>query len=140
MAELKTKPTEQSVEDFFKTIENQEKQKDCEALATLMQKITRSEPKMWGASIIGFGQHHYVYESGREGDWFLAGFSPRKQNITIYVMGGFAEETGLLKQLGRHKTGKSCIYIKNLSDINLDILKMLIQRSVENVKSTSRQL
>jgi len=94
---------------------------------------------MWGPSIIGFGSYHYCYDSGREGDWFLTGFSPRKQNLSVYIMSGFAKYDSLMKKLGKHKTGKSCLYINKLEDIDLDVLKELIKRSAEHVAKTSKQ-
>ncbi len=93
---------------------------------------------MWGSSIVGFGNYHYKYESGREGDWFLTGFSPRKQNLTLYIMPGFAQYDELMKKLGKHKTGKSCLYIKSLEDINLPTLKQLIQQSVKHMTKTKK--
>jgi hypothetical protein len=101
-----------------------------------MKQVTKSEPKMWGSSIVGFGTYHYKYESGREGDWFITGFSPRKQNLTLYIMGGFARYDELMKQLGKHKTGKSCLYIKYLADVDLPTLKKLIQESVSHMRKT----
>ncbi len=130
MAELKTKITEQSVEDFLNAITDEQTRQDCFAIAKLMQKATKAKPKMWGPSIVGFGSYHYKYESGRESDWFLTGFSPRKQNLTLYIMAGFARYDELMRKLGKHKTGKSCLYIKRLEDIDLKVLKELIEQSV----------
>lgn len=131
MAELKTKPTDQSVRDFLNQIPDEERRENCFALAKLMQEITGSKPKMWGPSIVGFGSYHYKYASGREGDWMLTGFSPRKKDLTLYIMMGFDKHPELMKQLGKHSVGKSCLYIKRLSDIHLPTLKKLIKASVK---------
>jgi hypothetical protein len=136
MAELKTKQNEQSVEKFLKGIADKQMREDCFTILEIMKQVTKSEPKMWGSSIVGFGTYHYKYESGREGDWFLTGFSPRKQNLTLYIMGGFARYDELMKQLGKHKTGKSCLYIKYLADVDLPTLKKLIQESVSHMRKT----
>ena len=133
MAELKTKVTKASVEKFIEGIKDEKKRQDCYELLKIMKKATKSKPKMWGTSIIGFGDHHYVYESGREGDWFLAGFSPRAQNLTLYMMGGFDSE--VLKKLGKYKTGKGCLYINKLEDVNLKVLDELIAKSVKKTKT-----
>jgi hypothetical protein len=130
MAELKTKATDASVADYLNSIENNQVRQDCWAIAELMQAATKAEPKMWGSSIVGFGTYHYVYASGREGDWMLIGLSPRKQNITLYLMGGFEQQEKLLALLGKYTRGKGCLYIKRLSDIHLPTLKKLIQESV----------
>lgn len=134
MAELKTKKNDASVEDFLAGITPEKKRKDALAICELMRKVTKSEPKMWGTSIVGFGSYHYKYESGREGDWFLTGFSPRKQNLTLYIMPGFAKYDALLSKLGKHKTGKSCLYINSLDDIDLPTLRELVQQSVTAMK------
>ena len=133
MAELKTKVTKASVEKFIEGIKDEKKRQDCYELLKIMKKATKSKPKMWGTSIIGFGDHHYVYESGREGDWFLAGFSPRAQNLTLYMMGGFDSE--VLKKLGKYKTGKGCLYINKLEDVNLKVLDELIAKSVKKTNT-----
>jgi hypothetical protein len=133
VAELKTKPTEQSVTDFLNKIPDAERREDCFTVAKLMEEITGSKPKMWGPSIVGFGSFHYKYASGREGDWLVIGFSPRKQDLTLYIMMGFEKHGALMKQLGKHKTGKSCLYIKKLSDIHLPILKKLIKASQKDL-------
>jgi len=130
MAEPKTKPTTQSVAKFIETIKDAEKRQDCFALVEIMKQASRSEPKMWGSSIVGFGSYHYQYAGGREADWPLIGFSPRKQNLTLYIMPGFEQQQELLNQLGKHSTGKSCLYIKRLSDIDLPTLKKLVQEAV----------
>jgi hypothetical protein len=133
VAELKTKPTDESVEKFLNAISDAEKRQDCFTIAKIMQEITGSKPKMWGASIVGFGTYHYKYASGREGDWMLTGFAPRKQDLTLYVMEGFEKHGDLRKQLGKHRVGRSCLYIKRLSDIHLPTLKKLIQASVKHM-------
>lgn len=131
MAELKTKQTEDSVEDFLNSVEDEQKRKDCFVVQQLMEKITGEPARMWGTSIIGFGSYHYKYASGREGDWMLTAFSPRKQNLTLYIMSGFSKYDELLAKLGKHKIGKSCLYVKRLSDINMDVLEELIKASVD---------
>lgn len=133
MAELKTKPTDDNVEAFLAAIDNDARRQDCVTVMALMKEITGAEPKMWGPSIVGFGTYHYKYASGREGDWFLTGFSPRKQNLTLYIMAGFVNYEEWLGKLGKHTTGKSCLYIKKLVDIDLTVLRQLIQLSVEHV-------
>lgn len=134
MAELKTKKTEESVEKFLDEIQDEKRREDCYTVLKLMKKVTKAEPKMWGANIVGFGTYQYKYESGRELDWFIAGFSPRKQNLTLYIMSGFPRHAELLAKLGKHKTGKSCLYINKLEDINQGVLKELIEKSVEFAK------
>jgi hypothetical protein len=131
MAELKTKATEQSVEDFLDKIPDEQVRDDCRALVKLMKKATGFAPKMWGPAIVGFGKYHYKYESGHEGDMCLAGFSPRKQNITLYVMPYSLEKNDLLSKLGKHKTGKGCLYIKKLADVDEKVLGKLVTESVE---------
>ena len=133
MAELKTKMNDASVEAFLNGIEDEKKREDSFAILELMKKITGAEPKMWGASIIGFGNYRYKYQSGREGDWFVTGFSPRKQNLTLYIMTAFSRCGELLAKLGKHKTGKSCLYINKIEDVDIDVLTELIEISVENV-------
>jgi uncharacterized protein DUF1801 len=135
MKENKTKENDASVKDFINQIENPVKRKDCFEILDLMKSITGEEPKMWGTSIIGFGNYHYKYASGREGDFMTVGFSPRKQNITIYIIAGFKKFEELMSKLGKYKTGKSCLHIKKLEDINLDILTTLIRESVSFIKN-----
>jgi hypothetical protein len=130
MAELKTKVNDESVDTFLKTITDAQKQQDCFKILEMMQEITQEKPKMWGSSMIGFGNYHYKYETGREGDWFLMGFSPRKQNITLYLSTGLEKHQNLLKDLGKHKIGKSCLYINKFADINQEILEKLIKNSL----------
>jgi hypothetical protein len=136
MAELKTKVTKASIEKFIGGIKDEKKREDCYQLLKIMKKATKAEPKMWGTSIIGFGNYHYVYESGREGDWFVTGFSPRVQNLTLYMMGGFDSET--LKKLGKYKTGKGCLYINKLEDVDLNVLNELITKSLKKSKANAR--
>ncbi|HVS81629.1 MAG TPA: DUF1801 domain-containing protein [Pyrinomonadaceae bacterium] len=134
MAEPKTQPTDQSVEIFINKIPDPQARQDCFAIAKLMKEATRSEPRMWGSGIVGFGTQHYKYASGREGDWPLIGFSPRKQNLTLYIMSGFDSHTELLKKLGKHSVAGSCLYIKRLADIDLPTLQKLIRESVKQRK------
>jgi hypothetical protein len=138
MAELKTKLTDASVTEYLNAIENDQVRQDCWVILEIMQDATKAKPMMWGDSIVGFGTYHYVYASGREGDWPLIGFSPRKQNITIYIMAGFEEYEELLARLGKHTRAKSRLYIKRLSDIHLPTLKMLIQASVDHMIATHK--
>ena len=139
MAELKTKPNKLSVEKFLNSIKDEQKRKDSFQVLEMMKKITKEEPIMWGTSIVGFGKYHYKYASGREGDWFLTGFSPRKQNLTLYIMSGFKRYNELMKKLGKHKTGSSCLYINKLDDIDLKVLKVLISESVKYMKNKKWQ-
>ena len=136
MADLKTVPTKVNVNTFLDGIKDERKRADCYQILELMKRATRSEPKMWGTSIVGFGDLHYKYESGREGDWFIAGFSPRKQNLTLYMMGGFQQFPDLMERLGKHSTGKGCLYINKLEDVDTKVLKDLITRSVKAAKSS----
>lgn len=129
-AEQKTKLTEQPVEDFLNNIPDKTVKADCMAIVKLMEDITGYPPKMWGSGIIGFGTYHYRYESGHEGDSCLTGFSPRKNYISIYAMPGSSQHTDLLEQLGKYKAGKECLYIKKLEDVDLNVLKKLIEQSV----------
>lgn len=133
MAELKTQVTKASVEKFLGGIKDEKKRQDCYQLLKIMKKATKAEPKMWGTSIIGFGDYHYVYESGREGDWFITGFSPRVQNLTLYMMGGFDGDA--LKRLGKYKMGKGCLYINKLEDVDIKVLNELITKSVKKSKA-----
>lgn len=131
MAENKTKPTKDSVIEFINQVDNEQKKQDALVLLDLMKSITQEEPVLWGPSLIGFGNYHYKYESGREGDFFIVGFSPRKTALTIYIMPGFERYDELMQQLGKFKTGKSCLYIKKLVDIDMKVLTELIQGSVD---------
>ena len=129
MAEMKTKQTEASVEDFLNRIEDNQKREDCFEIVKMMKQVTKKEPKMWGPGIIGFGSYHYKYESGREGDSPQIGFSPRKQNITLYILSGADHENPLLQKLGKHSTSKVCLYIKRLADVDKKVLLELIKES-----------
>jgi hypothetical protein len=131
MAELKTKKTELSVEAFIKKIPDVQKQKDAFAVIGLMEKATKAKGKMWGSAIIGFGDQHLKYESGRELDWFVMGFSPRKQNLALYIFGAVEKQQALLKKLGKHKTGKGCLYINKLEDVDIAILKEIINKGAK---------
>jgi hypothetical protein len=128
MAENKTKPTIVSPTAFIKQVDER-RRKDCQELVALMRDITGHPPKMWGASIVGFGQYHYKYASGREGDSLLTGFSPRKQDLVLYLGPGI-ENKGVMAKLGKHKTGKGCLYLKKLDDIDRGVLRTLIEQSV----------
>ena len=130
MAELKTKLTNASVDKFLKGVKDEQTRADCYQIIEMMNKATKAEPKMWGTSIIGFGSIHLKYESGRELDWFPIGFSPRKQNITLYLMGGL-EQAELLGKLGKYSTGKGCLYIKKLADVDVKVLNKLITTSAK---------
>jgi len=134
MTELKTKPTKKSVEQFLKKVENPTKREDSFKILELMREVTKEEPIMWGDSIVGFGNYHYQYASDREGNWPLVGFSPRKQNSTLYIMSGFGRYKEILKNLGKFKTGKSCLYINKLKDVNMQSLKELVFESVKHMK------
>jgi hypothetical protein len=134
MAELKTKRTSASVDDFIGGIENESTRKDCYALLALMKKATKAAPRMWGPSIVGFGDYHYKYESGREADWFQVGFSPRKQNLALYLMTGLGRHDALLRKLGKYTTGKSCLYVKRLADIDPDVLGETIAASLAELR------
>ena len=134
MAEPKTKPTNVSIESFLNAVEDESKRNDSFEILKLMKEVTGEEPKMWGPSIVGFGMYHYKYPSGTEGDWMLTGFSPRKQALTVYIMAGFSMYDELLSKLGKYKIGKSCLYIKRLSDVDEAVLRELVKSSIEAVK------
>ncbi|MBN2472691.1 MAG: DUF1801 domain-containing protein [Anaerolineae bacterium] len=136
MAQNKTTPGQGSVTAFLQTVEEQ-RRADCETLVALMQEVTGEPPVMWGDSMVGFGSYHYKYASGREGDWFVVGFSPRKQNLTLYIMAGFEEYEALLARLGKHTTGKSCLYVKRLADVDMDALRELVRQSVAHMRASS---
>ena len=135
MAELKTRPTNESVKDFLNRIPEADRREDCFALAKMMEEITGEKPKMWGPSIVGFGGYHYKYASGREGDWPMAAFSPRKKDLTVYLMMGFEKRAELMEKLGKHSHAKSCLYIRRLSDVHVPTLKKLIKASVKDLKA-----
>ena len=138
MADNKTTPNDQNVEQFLNAIADERMRDDSFMILELMKQVTGMEPRMWGSSIVGFGSYHYKYDSGREGDAILAGFSPRKHNLTIYNMGGVEQDDDLLKKLGKHTSGKGCLYIKRLDDIDLPTLKSLIEASLEHVKEKAK--
>ena len=135
MAEQKTKPTNVSVAQFLKSVADEKRREDSYKVLELMKKITKEKPKMWGPSMVGFGNYHYKYASGHEGDCFVTGFSPRKQALTLYIMAGFKKYPELMKKLGKFKTGSSCLYIKKLEDVDLKVLKELITMSVKTIKA-----
>ena len=137
MAELKTKLSDASVEVFLDGIADEAKRRDSYAILAMMQEVTGVEGKMWGDSIVGFGSYHYKYASGREADWPLVGFSPRKQNLTLYIMSGFEQFDELLQRLGKHSTGKACLYVKRLADVDPAVLRELVKLSVEHMVSTN---
>jgi len=138
MAEPKTKLNDASVTDFLNAIKDEQIRQDCSVVVEIMQAATKAKPKMWGSSIVGFGSYHFAYASGREADWMLTGFSPRKHNITLYIMDGLEHYDELLANLGKHSRGKSCLYIRRLSDVHMPTLKKLIQASVkQRIKTNS---
>jgi hypothetical protein len=133
-AEAKTRPTALSVTEFLNRIPDEERRRDCRTLRTLLREVTGSQAKMWGPSIVGFGNYHYVYASGREGDCFLAGFSPRKKDLTIYITAGIERYPALTAKLGRYRNAVSCLYVKRLSEIDLGVLRKLLAASVRDVR------
>ena len=135
MTELKTRPTDQSVKAFIDSVDNETRRDDCRQLLKIMHEITGEAPIMWNSGIVGFGTYHYVYPTGNEGDWMITGFSPRKQSLTIYIMSGFDRYEDLMSKLGNHKNGVSCLYIKRLSDIYIEVLKEVITSSVKYIKA-----
>jgi hypothetical protein len=137
VAELKTKMTRASVSKFVNAIKDEQMRRDCKTLLALMKRISRVKPRMWGVSIIGFGSYHYRYDSGREGDWFRIGFSPRKNVVSIYVTTGFRNMEDVLKRLGRHKRGASCLYIKKLDEVDRSQLTKIL--SIGYQKHTHEQ-
>ncbi|MBC8754552.1 DUF1801 domain-containing protein [Kordia sp. YSTF-M3] len=134
MSTPKMQENDQDVIKFIKEVASETQQTDCFTLLELMEKSTGIQPKMWGTNLIGFGKYEYTYKSGRSGTWFLTGFSPRKQNLSIYIMNGLPEETEKLEKLGKHKIGKGCLYVKQLKDIHIDVLKELITNGIERIK------
>ncbi len=135
MAELKTKVNNTNVLSFIGSLGNETRKADSLTMLSIMRKITGKKPKMWGTNMIGFGEYHYKYESGHEGDWFVTGFSPRKQNLVIYIMPGFSGYTKLMNDLGKHKTGKSCLYINNIVNIKIKVLEKIIKQSIKDMQS-----
>ena len=136
--ELKTKVNDASVEGFLFSVTDEQKRQDCFEILRLMEQVTNEQPKMWGSSIVGFGSYHYKGASGREGDWLLTGFSPRKENLTLYIMGGFDLHQDLLKKLGKHRTSVGCLYVKKLGDVDKEVLKELVAESVKTMKKLSK--
>ena len=136
--ELKTKVNAASVEGFLNSVTDEQKREDCFEILKLMKQVTKETPKMWGSSIVGFGSYHYKGASGREGDWLLTGFSPRKQNLTLYITGGFDLYKDLLRKLGKYKTSVGCLYIKKLDDVDKKVLKELVAESVKTAKKLSK--
>ena len=134
MAENKTQPTNASVTEFVKSIDDPRRRADVRKVAGMMRRATGKRPKMWGSSIVGYGTYHYKYASGREGDFMLTGYSPRKQALTVYVLAGFSRFAPLMKRLGKYKTGKSCLYIKRLEDVDESVLEQLIGESVSYMR------
>ena len=134
MAANKTVKTNASVTDFVKSIENPQMRADARKVASMMRRATGKRAKMWGSSIVGYGTYHYKYDSGREGDFMVTGYSPRKQALTVYIMPGFSKFGPLMKKLGKYKTGKSCRYIKRLSDVDEQVLEKLIEGSVKEMR------
>lgn len=134
MAELKTKRTNASVTAFLKRVTDDTRRQDCLTVLRIMKRATRAQPRMWGSSIVGFGTYHYQYGSGRQAEWFLTGFAPRKQDLTLYIMAGPARYKPLLAKLGKYKTGRACLYIKRLTDVNLTVLQRLVSASVRRMK------
>ncbi len=137
MTELKTKVNDADVVAFLNGVADERKRQDCFAVLELMRRVTGEEPKMWGASIVGFGAYHYVYATGNSGDWLLTGFAPRAQNITLYIIAGFDQYPDLMARLGKYKTGKSCLYVKRLADVDLTVLEELVAMSVEHMRQTN---
>ena len=131
MAELKTKETTESVSAFLRKIADEGRQADCLAVVDIMRAVTKEEPKMWGSSIVGFGLYRQQYAGGRDAEWMITGFSPRKGDLTLYLMGGFDKFPDLMKNLGKYKTGKGCLYIKKLTDVDVKILRKLVTASVK---------
>ena len=133
MSKLKTKPTQASVIDFLASIKDESRRKDCQALVKLMKKVTGKSPRMWGTAMVGFGEYHYKYATGREGDWFLTGFSPRAGALSVHIMPGLHRYGDLLKKLGKFKSGKSCLNIKRLEDVDVNVLELLVARSLKDM-------
>jgi len=138
MSEPKTTKNDRDVAEFLAELDDTQKQQDCQAIAALMQEATGEPPAMWGDSLVGFGAYHYKYASGYEGDWPLVAFSPRKQNLTLYIMSGFEQYEPQLAKLGKYKTGKGCLYIKRLADVDLSTLRELVKLSVDHIRETNK--
>lgn len=135
MAKMKTTPTQASVDAYLDSVEDAQKRADCRAVAAMMAEVTGAPARMWGPSIVGFGSYHYRYASGREGDFMETGFAARKRAITLYVMAGFSEYGDLLAKLGKHDTGKSCLYVKRLADVDQAVLWEMVERSVAWIRA-----
>jgi Domain of unknown function (DU1801) len=136
MAEQKTKPTGKNVNAFLDGIADQSRRTECYAMVDMMKRVTGTEPKIWGTGLVGFGNYHYKYASGHEGDCFITGFASRKSALTLYITAGLERFPKLLEKLGKHKAGKGCLYIKNLDDVNLSVLEDLLKKSVDHTKAT----
>ncbi|MBT8078345.1 MAG: DUF1801 domain-containing protein [Gammaproteobacteria bacterium] len=134
MAEVKTTKNNQSVTAFLKSIANKTRRSDAQAVHKMMREVTGKRAKMWGSSIVGYGSYDYEYESGRSGSFMLCGFSPRKQNLVVYIMPGFRPYAALMKKLGKYKTGKSCLYINKLQDVDQEVLRTLVERSIRDMR------
>ena len=137
MAEIKTKETKASVSAFLEKIVDPQRREDAAAVADMMRKLTKQEPKMWGTGIVGFGTYRYKYASGREGDWFPLGFSPRKNALTLYISGGWHKHPDLMEKLGKYTTGQSCLYIKKLADVDQSVLKQLMSKALKDAPPTA---
>ena len=134
MAELKTKRNRKSAKKFLDGVKDAGRREDARKVMAMMEEVTRAKPEMWGDNIVGFGTYRYEYESGRSGEWFLTGFAPRKANLTLYIMSGFSRYQELLGKLGKHKAGRSCLYINHLDDVDMSVLRRLVKESVAHVR------
>ncbi len=134
MAELKTKASDASVSAFLQSVDGEQKRRDARDILALMKEVTGKRPRMWGTSIVGFGSYHYKYQSGREGDWLVTGFSPRKQNLAVYIMLELSHYSSLMNKLGKYKAGKSCLYLRRLGDVDHKVFRQLVSRSVADMK------
>jgi len=132
----KTQPTKVTVSAFLKAVEPEQRRADAKTLHALLRRVTGEKARMWGTSIVGYGEYHYKYDSGREGDHMIVGFAPRKANMVLYIMPGFSAHAGLMKKLGKHKTGRSCLYVNKLTDIDMDVLEKLVVKSVAHMRKT----
>jgi hypothetical protein len=138
MAELKTKPTDKNVAAFLEGITDTSRRADCYTVLEMMKRVTGAEPRIWGTGVVGFGDYHYKYGSGREGDWFVAGFASRKSALTLYITAGVERFPRVLEKLGKHKAAKGCISIKKLDDVNLSVLEDLLKKSVDQIKAAHK--
>src|SRR5688500_13623158 len=134
MGQIKTKPTDQSVDDYIAAIEDERSQRDCKTLLKLMKRVTGEKPKLWMNNTVGFGTFHYKSKSGQEGDWYVTGFAPRKANLTLHLMAGFDQFHDLMWNLGKYKTGKGCLYIKSLDEVDMNVLEELVLKSMKRVR------